>query len=168
MCIRDRAKAAADKTPVVVEGVGTYSGEDGNTFIQDDTAGINVYKVSSVLEPGTKVRVTGTRGVYADQIQISQTKIENLGKAELPAPINISLADLKKDEYNGKRVAIKGATVKEMNQFGDPILEQDGATAQVYRAPKGNYEVTDTVDVIGVAGVHKGCLLYTSPSPRDS
>lgn len=150
------AKAAADKTPVVVEGVVTYSGKDGNTFIQDDTAGINVYKVSSVLEPGTKVRVTGTRGVYADQIQISQTKIEKLGKTELPAPINISLADLKKDEYNGKRVAIKGATVKEMNQFGDPILEQDGATAQVYKAPKGNYEVTDTVDVIGVAGVHKG------------
>lgn len=150
------AKAVADKTPVVVEGVVTYSGEDGNTFIQDNTAGINVYKVEKPFALGTKVRVTGTRGVYADQIQISQNKIENLGKAELPAPINISLADLKKDEYNGKRVAIKGATVKEMNQFGDPILEQDGATAQVYKAPKGNYEVTDTVDVIGVAGIHKG------------
>lgn len=82
--------------------------------------------------------------------------MENLGQGTLPAPQEITLDDLSKDEYNGKRVLIKGAKISELNKYGDPILEQNGATAQIYRAPKGDYKATDTVDVIGVCGVHNG------------
>ncbi len=150
------ARDAAEGAEVVVEGIVTFSGADGNTFIQDDTAGIDIYKVATPLPVGTKVRVTGKRSAYAGQVQISQTKVENLGQGTLPAPQEITLADLSKDEYNGKRVLIKGAKISELNKYGDPILEQNGTTAQIYRAPKGDYKATDTVDVIGVCGVHNG------------
>lgn len=151
-----QARDAAEGADVVVEGIVTFSGADGNTFIQDDTAGIDIYKVDTPLPLGTKVRVTGKRSVYAGQVQISQTRVENLSQGTLPAPQEITLDDLSKDEYNGKRVLIKGAKISELNKYGDPILEQNGATAQIYRAPKGDYKATDTVDVIGVCGVHNG------------
>ncbi|MDO5301922.1 MAG: CehA/McbA family metallohydrolase [Tissierellia bacterium] len=149
------ARDAAQGTEVTVEGVVTYQHTDGNVFIQDKTGGIGVYPVASTSQLyGRKVRVTGKRGEYSGQAQISQTKVEDLGAATLPEPELITLAQLKDDaSVNGQRVLIKGLTLGKIDPYNTSIT-QDGITLSIFRLPKGDYKETDVVNVIGVAGTH--------------
>lgn len=155
------ARKAAEGTEVSVEGVVVFSSSDGNTFIQDDTAGINVFRVESALDLGTKVRVTGKRDVYSNQLQISSPTVENLGEGTLPEPQIISLDQLGNEEYNGERVKVLGVTLGAIDEGRSTPITKDGVKADIYKIPQGEYKETDVVDIVGVAGVY-----YNNPQIR--
>ncbi|MDD7362865.1 MAG: CehA/McbA family metallohydrolase [Peptoniphilus sp.] len=160
------ARKAALGEKVTVEGIVTFSHADGNVFIQDDTAGIGVFKVTPQVAPGTKVRVTGTRGEYGDQVQINKEKIKNLGAGTLPSPQEITLADVGKDEYNAEYVVVKDVTLGKIGDFSTPVTK-DGVSVDLYKMPAGDYKEGDTVTVTGVAGIHKGKAQIRVQSPAD-
>ncbi|WP_407271237.1 DUF6359 domain-containing protein [Radiobacillus sp. PE A8.2] len=97
----EEARALNNGTQVTVEGVVTadntaISGGGLSTYIQDDTAGINLYGSSPEdLQEGDKVKVTGSLAEYNGLKEIEPTNIEELSTNEaLPQPKEITLADL--------------------------------------------------------------------------
>ncbi|RFU62454.1 5'-nucleotidase C-terminal domain-containing protein [Peribacillus glennii] len=107
---------------VTIEGVvtadnSTIGGGKLSTYIQDDTAGINVFDNSSEgfphLKEGNKVKITGSITSYRSLIEIKPSSIEVLSQnAELPQPKAMTLADFqdssKAEPNEGQLVKVTG------------------------------------------------------------
>lgn len=120
-----------------IEGVVTSnaSGYDKNTaffdciYVQDDTAGVNAFPVAGNFQVGDKVRITGTTSSYQGERQIAVTDITKIGTGTVPAPKEITAAQLNDRSFLGSLVTLKGTVVSYefSNGLIQTILVEDSA-----------------------------------------
>lgn len=122
-----------------IEGVVTSnaSGYDKNTaffdciYVQDGTAGINVFPVAGSYKLGDKVRITGHTSSYQGerQLSISLGSIEKIGETTPVQPTKITAAQLNDRSYLGSLVTLEGTVtdVNYANGLVQDILVKDAA-----------------------------------------
>lgn len=122
-----------------IEGVVTSnaSGYDKNTaffdciYVQDGTAGINVFPVAGSYKLGDKVRITGHTSSYQGerQLSISIGSIEKIGETTPVQPTKITAAQLNDRSYLGSLVTLEGTVtdVNYANGLVQDILVKDAA-----------------------------------------
>ena len=150
LTITDIADVQAQKLEgikYVIEGVVTSnaSGYDKDTaffdciYVQDGTAGINVFPVAGNYKIGDKVRITGTTSSYQGERQIAVTSIEKigeLGEDETLEPKPITTQEAAESKYLGSLVQIKGVVVsfEEAEGLVQTIMVRDssGYDARVF------------------------------------
>jgi 2',3'-cyclic-nucleotide 2'-phosphodiesterase/3'-nucleotidase/5'-nucleotidase len=113
------ARTKSNNTEVIVEGVVTadnsaIGGGNLSTYIQDDTAGINLYSSSSQdLKEGDKVKVQGQLAEYKGLKELIPTSVEVMAtNQQLPQTKSITLADLETsataEQLEGQLVKVTG------------------------------------------------------------
>lgn len=122
-----------------IEGVVTSnaSGYDKDTaffdciYVQDGTAGINVFPVAGSFKLGDKVRITGHTSSYQSerQLSISLGSIEKIGETTPVQPTKITAAQLNDLSYLGSLVTLEGTVtdVNYANGLVQDILVKDAA-----------------------------------------
>jgi DNA/RNA endonuclease YhcR with UshA esterase domain len=127
------ARDAPDGQVVTVEGVITWapSFDSRALWLQDATAGITVfdYNLPDGLEIGTRVQMTGIRGSYSGELQISPViDIEILGAGPTPVARPVTAADINAGNYQGELVAIDGMVEQiDVLSYGNQmVLLRDG------------------------------------------
>ena len=159
------ARALANGEYALVQGVVTFI-DGGNVYIQDETAGIDLYlnsnTVPSALALGDMVKAYGKRAVYKGLVELSgingndeeQFNILSSGN-ELPLAVK-TIAEILEggaDALQSTRVKIEAATIGTINTDGNTPLTQDRSTINIYKIPAlAGIEEGDIVDVIGVVG----------------
>ncbi|MFC0559765.1 5'-nucleotidase C-terminal domain-containing protein [Halalkalibacter alkalisediminis] len=118
------ARAAAEGSTVSIEAVATtdsgYWGQKG-FYLQDEEAGIYVFQSSQDVDAGDIIRLTGVKGAFASEIQISNvTSIEKVGEGEIPEPLEVTPKQISV-ENEAKLIFVKEATISNLssiNNFG--------------------------------------------------
>jgi 3D (Asp-Asp-Asp) domain-containing protein len=151
-------KSLPQGTRVTVEGIATsnvYSGDNAtNTgffdciYVQDDTGGINLFPVSSGVEEGQKIRVTGTVSAYQGETQLAVMNLVVID-SELSSvtPATLSTKEAMAPENTGLLVTING-TVSDIYEADNVIsqftvTDESGTGALVYI----NAYITTAVDL---------------------
>ncbi|MBQ2110806.1 MAG: hypothetical protein II191_03585, partial [Clostridia bacterium] len=138
--------AADEGLKFTVEGYVTSnaSGYDQTTaffdciYIQDETAGINLFPVAGDFHIGQYVRVTGVTGSYNGERELVVTKIEAVeGHDEMVIePLELTAEQAMSTDYTGTLIKVEG-TVESLGYSSDGALEtimvNDGTgTARVF------------------------------------
>lgn len=165
--------AADEGIKFTVEGYVTSnaSGYDQDTaffdciYVQDDTAGINLFPVAGDFHIGQYVRVTGVTGSYNGERELLVTDIEVVGGVEeqIVEPTELTAAEAMSMQYTGTLVKVNG-TVESLGYATDGTLEtimvNDGTgSARVFIDGyiMSEYEIDihvgDTVSAIGLASI---------------
>lgn len=149
-----------------IEGVVTSnaSGYDKDTaffdciYVQDGTAGINVFPVAGSFKLGDKVRITGHTSSYQGerQLSISLGSIEKIGETTPVQPTKITAAQLNDLSYLGSLVTLEGTVtdVSYANGLVQDILVKDAA-GNIGRVFIDGYITTDA----DVQGLEVGCKI---------
>lgn len=149
-----------------IEGVVTSnaSGYDKDTaffdciYVQDGTAGINVFPVAGSFKLGDKVRITGHTSSYQGerQLSISLGSIETIGETTPVQPTKITAAQLNDLSYLGSLVTLEGTVtdVSYANGLVQDILVKDAA-GNIGRVFIDGYITTDA----DVQGLEVGCKI---------
>ncbi|MBO4848135.1 MAG: hypothetical protein J5586_03180, partial [Clostridia bacterium] len=140
-----------------------------NVYIQDSTAGIDVYLNAAIetVAIGDMVEATGTRAAYKGLPELSgvdgtneeQFKIISNGN---PLPLEtVTIAELiaSPDAYMCERIKIEGATLGAVNTSGNTPIYQDEATVNIYRIPAIDFTEGDCVDVIATVSCYNSVQL---------
>ena len=165
--------AAEEGIKFTVEGYVTSnaSGYDQTTaffdciYIQDDTAGINLFPVAGDFHIGQYVRVTGVTGSYNGERELNVTKIEVVEGHEerIIEPLELTAEQAMSTVYTGMLISVSG-TVESLGYSSDGALEtimvNDGTgVARVFIDGyiMSGYEIDihvgDTVSAIGLASI---------------
>lgn len=120
-------------TAFTIEGIVTssvYDGSDNNKgffdciYVQDATGGINLFPVSSGVELGQKVRVTGTVSGYQGETQLKVDKIKVVDEAITPvAPTVVSTQEAMAPENTGKLIQTTGKVID--------VVKDQGVVSQI-------------------------------------
>lgn len=151
--IADVHKETEEGVKFVVEGIVTSnaSGYDRATaffdciYIQDETAGINVFPVAGDFRVGQKVRVVGTTSSYQGERQLNVSSITlidtNLTEVE---PITVTAQEINDLTYLGSLVKLSGtiASYESANGAIQTILVRDNA-GRIARVFIDGYITTD-------------------------
>lgn len=149
-----------------IEGVVTSnaSGYDKNTaffdciYVQDGTAGINVFPVAGSYKLGDKVRITGHTSSYQGerQLSISLGSIEKIGETTPVQPTKITAAQLNDRSYLGSLVTLEGTVtdVNYANGLVQDILVKDAA-GNIGRVFINGYITAGT----DIQGLEVGCKI---------
>ncbi len=165
--------AADEGLKFTVEGYVTSnaSGYDQDTaffdciYIQDETAGINLFPVAGDFHIGQYVRVTGVTGSYNGERELIVTDIEVVPDVEefIVEPTELTAAEAMSMDYTGSLIKVHGI-VESLGYSSDGTLEtimvNDGtAVARVFIDGyiMSDYvidvEVGDTVTATGLASI---------------
>ena len=164
--------AADEGLKFTVEGYVTSnaSGYDQDTaffdciYIQDDTAGINLFPVAGDFHIGQKVRVTGVTGSYNGERELVVTDIVALDEEEsIVEPTLLTAEEAMSMAYTGSLVKVQGK-VTYIGFASDGTLEtimvEDATgTARVFIDGyiMSSYEIDvqlgDTISAIGLASI---------------
>ena len=149
-----------------IEGVVTSnaSGYDKDTaffdciYVQDGTAGINVFPVAGSFKLGDKVRITGHTSSYQSerQLSISLGSIEKIGETTPVQPTKITAAQLNDRSYLGSLVTLEGTVtdVNYANGLVQDILVKDAA-GNIGRVFINGYITAGT----DIQGLEVGCKI---------
>lgn len=145
---------AAESGQFIVKGIvllndfGTAS--NNQFFVQDATAGINIFKNGKEADvvAGTEVIVRGTRGVNSGQVQISATSIQIISiDNPLPVPVVQTVNQLDIDAaLQGSRVRIENVTFDDLSAWptepntgaGINFIITSAEESVVARVPRNN------------------------------
>ena len=127
-------------------------------YVQDGTAGINVFPVAGSFKLGDKVRITGHTSSYQGerQLSISLGSIEKIGETTPVQPTKITAAQLNDLSYLGSLVTLEGTVtdVSYANGLVQDILVKDAA-GNIGRVFIDGYITTDA----DVQGLEVGCKI---------
>jgi len=146
---------------IVTAGVNTFDNSKLNIYIQDDKAGINIYKNSidtDILE-GYKIRVSGTLTQYKGLTQITNPTIEVLSTQEtVPAAIKLNAKQLEEAEaYECKLVELViNDTLQLYNYYSDKIMKVEDVNANYFIYLDNNAGINP--DIIKTQKTIKGIL----------
>ncbi|WP_339213438.1 5'-nucleotidase C-terminal domain-containing protein [Ornithinibacillus sp. FSL M8-0202] len=116
------ARLVGNGEEVTIEGtVTTKTGNWGSKgfYVQDETAGIYVFQGNVDLEAGDVVRLTGEKGVYSGEMQISAvSSIEKVGNSAVPAAKKVTPSEISK-ENEAQLVQVEGAVISELEKVND-------------------------------------------------
>ncbi|ULO05488.1 choice-of-anchor I family protein [Paenibacillus sp. 19GGS1-52] len=162
-------QAAEEGAQFTIQGTVTSnaSGYDQSTaffdsiYVQDSTAGINLFPVSGNFRVGQKVEVTGTVGGYLGEKQLTVKKIEILDSSvnEI-APALVTTAAATADTTRGSLVKVEG-TVKSVSldsgKVGAIVINDGSGDVRVfidgYINPTVNLEFLEAGDHISAIGL---------------
>lgn len=114
-------QAAAEGQTFTVQGTATSnsSGYDKSTaffdciYIQDETAGINLFPVSDTVKAGQTVIVTGVTSSYNGERQLKVEKIEVLDMPSvIPEARKVTAREVNEFKYLGQIVKVEGTVTK--------------------------------------------------------
>ncbi|MDF2530696.1 MAG: hypothetical protein K0Q65_277 [Clostridia bacterium] len=156
------AKALATGTKATVTGIVTSAGS--SVFIQDDTAGINLYRKTAgdIIAEGDMVRVTGTVTVFNGLYELTDYTIVKISSGNpLPEPQVITIAQLS-NEYQGELIKISNVTIGAINTASNTTLTDDsGNSTVIYMVPAlTDINQGDTVDVVAILSIYRTYQLY--------
>lgn len=176
------ARNTEDGQKVTIEGiVTTNTGNWGGKgfYLQDNTAGIYVFQNDLDLKAGDVVRLTGEKGTYNGEVQISSlTKIEKLGEENVPAPINVTPSQISL-ENESQLVQIEEAVISELeevNEYGtfEFIATVDGESVLVRVDNRtgltfAGFEFAngDVVSITGISSQFNGTIQLKPRSEND-
>lgn len=155
-------------TRVCTMGVVTFS--DGrNVSIQDNSGkngapcgigidfGTNGAATSAGVTVGKVVTVSGAWGHYGNWVQIKDPTVVQVTDGTLPVPVELTVAEAKKPQYESVRVKLINVTLGAINTGGNtPITSPDGkSTLNIYKMPALGNDIYEgfRVDVVGVMGL---------------
>ena len=128
----EEVNAAEPGGKYTVEGYVTSnaSGYDQDTaffdciYVQDDTAGINLFPVAGDFHIGQYVRCTGVLGAYNGERELVVTKIEAVEGHEerIIEPLELTAAQAMSTDYTGLLIKVSG-TVESLGYSSDGALE---------------------------------------------
>ena len=137
-----QARAKAAGSAVAIEGIITTppnvftsgtGGVNSEIWVQDATGGIAVFSVLSSraaeLPLGQRVRVTGTRGANAGQIQITSPTVTALTGTGTISPVGITGAQLAARTHEGKLVTLSSFTVTTIGTGTSTSFDVNGTDA---------------------------------------
>lgn len=117
----EKVHEANEGLKFTVEGIvmSNASGYDKNTaffdciYVQDKTAGINLFPVAGDIRKGQTVRVTGYTSSYLGERQLAVKDIEIIDSSikELPKSKNISTKESNEGKYLGSLVQVTGEVI---------------------------------------------------------
>ncbi|WNS46316.1 choice-of-anchor I family protein [Paenibacillus sp. MMS20-IR301] len=137
-------QAAAEGTKFTVQGTVTSnaSGYNQSTaffdsiYVQDDTAGINLFPVSGNFKAGQKVEVTGTVGGYQGEKQLTVTDIQLLdASVKEIVPALVSTAEATADSSRGSLVKVEGivkSVTLDSGKVGAIVLNDGSGDVRVF------------------------------------
>jgi len=165
-------------TPVRVRGIVTagdtlFTGFNTDIFIQDATAGINVYKSGLTLYPdGRDLTVEGTINHFNGKLEITTPNITifDNGPGTMPDPLIVAPADAFNEANEGKLMIITGVTFDASGNFAtkDSAYTLNGNPAYLAFVDKDNdYLVgqpipSGTVNLRGIMSQYDNSSPYTS------
>ncbi len=170
-------------TDVIIEGIATtdvYNGSDSNKgffdciYVQDGTGGINLFPVSSGVEAGQRIRVTGRVSEYQGEKQIQNAKVTVINSAKNPvAPKAVTPEEAMLASNTGTLVTFNG-TVTEIVKDKDGVIGQLMVSgARVYingyitkNVSISNIKIGDTVQVTGISSIGENMSSNTDFLPR--
>ena len=138
--------AAEKDAPVVIEAYlqdkQVYSAQYGNTslYLQDEVGGYFVYRWACTQEEydaltvGMKLRVSGFKGDWAGEQEVTDAKVEILSGTYVAEPIDVT-ALLGTDElinYQNMYVVFNGMTVDAYNDAGDAFAYKSEDGSDIY------------------------------------
>jgi len=176
----DANGAPVDKNTVVaVEGVCTANATslNGTAFMQDANNGIAVYPATTTpaftlgMVAGHRYAVVGTLVDYNGMAEIKPASISgvvDLGTATVPAPITITVAQAKAEQYESMLVRIadltKDAAETDVWGAGSTITVKDsGANTIDIRIQTGSTATSEPNYPVSVTGI---LAQYSSVTPR--
>jgi PKD repeat protein len=170
-------------TDVVIEGIATtdvYNGSDNNKgffdciYVQDQTGGINLFPVSSGVEAGQRIRVTGRVSEYQGEKQIQNAKFTVIdSNKNLVVPKSVTPQQAMSAANTGSLVTFRG-NVTEIIKDNDGVVGQLMVSgARVYingyvtkNISLADIKVGDTVQVTGIASIGENLSSDTDFLPR--
>ena len=135
-------------------------------YVQDNTAGINVFPVDGNIQAGQTVRLTGYVSSYNGERQLNVTgytvEVTDSTVKALPAPIEVSSDDVNKGTYLGSLVSLAGTIERIEPATGTPesiyVKDFNGEIARVfvdgYITPEktiAQLAVGQTINAVGLA-----------------
>jgi DNA/RNA endonuclease YhcR with UshA esterase domain len=118
------ARALANGESVLVHGVvladqGTYDFGNRDTYIQDATGGIRLWQLNTGLglQAGDSIRVWGTLGTFNNERQLDVAGVDVLGTGTIPAPVQVTGADINAFTYDGQLGVTVPVTVVSVQGF---------------------------------------------------
>ena len=140
--------AADEGQKFTVEGIVTSnaSGFSRDTaffdciYIQDNTAGINVFPVDGNIQAGQTVRVTGYSSLYNGERQLNITgytvKVTDSTAKALPSPVEVTSGDINIGTYLGSLVRLIGTIERIEPATGTPesvfVKDSGGEISRVF------------------------------------
>ncbi|RSK28703.1 hypothetical protein EJF36_18515 [Bacillus sp. HMF5848] len=151
------ARAADLGTEVAVEGVVTST---GTIFIQDETAGINLYNQtdSVAFTEGDLVKVIGTTAEYNGLREIKDFTVEVISSGNtLPTPQVVMITNVNED-VEGELIKLENVTIGTIDTGGNTSLtDVDGNTINIRKVPAlTDIQEGNNVDVIAIVSEYKG------------
>jgi DNA/RNA endonuclease YhcR with UshA esterase domain len=141
-------------------------GVNSEIWVQDATGGIAVFSVPSAnpdgLVLGDLVEVTGTRGAFSGQVQLTSPTVEKLGPNSVVAPMVQTGAQVVALTNDGRLVQVTEVTVTNVPTgtgaaFSVNVTTPDGATF-LARVAAANTGLTRTDFVVGETYTMTGLL----------
>ena len=163
--IQDARELGAGRT-ATVEGVVTRVSEDG-PYLQDDTGGLYVFEsegvfgqaLSSSIEKGTRLKVTGTLTYYNGLLELTNVPddgFELVAQDEpLPAPTTLTLGDISQngEDHEAELVRVEDISI---DADGDDTFQAGGSA--------GNYSIQDEAGTLTLR-IPSGSALEGEPIP---
>lgn len=177
------AKQLADDEVVVVRGVvtagqGTFRSD--NAYIQDRSAGIQVFGVPSSLGlvPGDSVEVTGELDTFSGERELVSPSVVVLGTGTVPDPQLVTGAEILSDgDLQGLLLQVEDVEVLSVSITGgdDHNVSVRDANGDVFLIrveqetgiPSSTWQVGQTYDVVGVLGAFSDAPQLKPRSPAD-
>ena len=147
-----------------VSVIGTVTFIDGrNVYIQDETAGIDVYFTAApTVVIGDMIYAKGSRATYKGLPEISG--VNPTDEAQFTIISNNNLLPLEEvtieellantADYMCERVIIKNATIGTLNTSGNTTLTQGESSTVIYKIPECDAVEGDTVNVTAVVSCY--------------
>ncbi len=160
--IPDRRGTYVQITGIVTVPSGVFSKTQLDIYVQDNTAGVNVFNYSIIpVALGDSVIVNGQVYFYRGKTEISYATViivdpESTSHRPLPEPLPITCAMMNREPYEGMLVKISGVTTTAFLLTGDAnFMLIDGTGSSTMRIDAdagiaGLVMVQDTFTVVGI------------------
>lgn len=150
------ARMLADGENVLIQGIVTFIDSNNNYYIQDETAGIDLFKNKQDLglAVGDIATVSGKLSTYNGLREIVPDSAITVSSGNpLPEPIVTTIP--KVNEYQSQRVKIERVTIGAIDTGGNtPITDLIGNTINIYKVPDlTDIKEGDLVDIVAVASI---------------
>lgn len=141
---------------VTVNGIVTST--RGSTFIQDDSAGINLYNKTSGddFTVGDIVEVTGTPSEYNNLKQIGDYEVKVLTSDQPLPSAPIITIDAIDESYEGERIKIENTTIGAINTSGGTQISDGTNEITLWKMPEvSGLSEGDTIHVNAIVSQFK-------------
>lgn len=165
------ARAQSVGAAVTVTGIVTYI-DGSNHYIQDATAGIDLYRSGLSLAVGDRVIAAGPVAEYSGLLEVAPSSTADVAILsrgnELPAPKTVTISQID-DNIQSQLIELKAVTLGDISTGGNtPVTDSSGNTINIYRIPALTGIVTgDIVDITAVVSCFNNAAQIRVPSADD-